>query len=94
MEISISKKFNFAKLRVYRFFSLKFYVLRDFAYIYDSVVNLEKCSFSPIELFSKGTEFVERVQFVSLFSTLSFSLSSYSTPLHTSFYSPSPPQEV
>lgn len=30
-------------------------------------------------------------QFVSLFSTLSFSLSSYSTPLHTSFYSPSPP---
>lgn len=30
-------------------------------------------------------------QFVSLFSTLSFSLSSYSIPLHTSFYSPSPP---
>lgn len=84
MEISISKKFNFAE-----FIDFFPQILRDFSS--DSVVNLEKFSFSPIELFSKGTEFVERVQFVSLFSTLSFSLSSYSTPLHTSFYSPFPP---
>lgn len=51
-------------------------ILRDFAsgYIYDSVVNLEKFSFSPIELFSKGTEFVERHR-LHLFFPLSLFLS-------------------
>lgn len=92
MEISISKKFNFAELRVYRFFPSNF-TYCVILLIYDSVVNLEKCSFSPIELFSKGTEFVERHS-LYLFFPLSLFLSPLIRHLSTLRFILHPPQEV
>lgn len=93
MEISISKKFNFAKLRVYRFFPSNFTWFCFRLYLRFGRKSRKMFIFSDRIVFQRNGIRGE-TQFVSLFSTLSFSLSSYSTPLHASFYSPSPPQEV
>lgn len=98
MEISISLQRS--RIRVYRFFFFKFAIL--FLFSGKVIFTIRKFSFSRIELFSKGNGIygdgvctvctvVEPFNIFSFRSFfLSFSLSFYSTPLHTSFYSPPP----
>lgn len=92
MEISISKKFNFVELRVYRFFPSNFTWFCFRLYLRLGRKSRKIFIFSDRIVFQRNGIRGE-TQFVSLFSTLFFSLSSYSTPLHTSFYSPSPPRK-